>query len=212
MTNFQRARTAEQIDERQQEIVNACRELFDEGGYEAVTFGTIGTKTSFSRPSIYNYYGTKDEVFLDLIQQEYDGWRQAIEDIREDGIPKTREAYAQAVTDCLRKHDRLTRLMSIHYTAISHNCSLERLKKFQHAIQPFFDSFAALLRDTFPEASVEKQNRFRVLYFSLISGLYPLTHLSENQTAALKSSAPAYDAPNFFDMLYIGTLTLTQAL
>ena len=212
MTTFQRARTAEQIDERQQEIVNACRDLFDEGGYDAVTFGTIGQKTSFSRPSIYNYYGTKEEVFLDLIRQEYECWTEAIESIRDKGIPKTREAYARAVTDCLRSHDRLTRLMSIHYTAISHNCSLERLKAFQKAIQPFFDAFAALLRDTFPSSSVEDQNRFRVLYFSLISGLYPLTHLTENQTAALKHSAPQYDAPDFFEMLYLGTLTLTKAL
>ena len=91
MTTFQRARTAEQIDERQQEIVNACRDLFDEGGYDAVTFGTIGQKTSFSRPSIYNYYGTKEEVFLDLIRQEYEGWTESIESIRDKGIPKARE-------------------------------------------------------------------------------------------------------------------------
>ena len=120
--------------------MKACRELFDEGGYDAVSFRTIGEKTSFSRPSIYNYYGTKEEVFLDLISQEYAGWREGIEAIRENGTPKTREEYASATTDCLRSHDRLTRLMSIHYTAISHNCSLDRLKAFQKTIQPFFDS------------------------------------------------------------------------
>lgn len=192
--------------------MKACRELFDEGGYDAVSFRTIGEKTSFSRPSIYNYYGTKEEVFLDLISQEYAGWREGIEAIRENGTPKTREEYASATTDCLRSHDRLTRLMSIHYTAISHNCSLDRLKAFQKTIQPFFDSFASLLHDTFPDSPQEKQDQFRVLYFSLISGLYPLTHLTDNQKAAMKYSAPAYDAPDFFDILYIGTLPLTQNL
>lgn len=212
MTSFMRARTREQVDERQNEIINACRELFDEGGYGAVSFRTIGEKTSFSRPSIYNYYDNKDEVFLDLLKLEYDSWRESIEKIREAGIPSSKEAYAKAVTESLWGHERLCHLMSLHYTAISCSCSLERLMAFQQAIQPFFDAFASLLSSTFPKASKEKQDRFRILFFSLMSGLYPLTHLTENQAAALKSSAPDYDAPDFFKTLYAGVLTLTEDL
>ncbi|MBR1708350.1 MAG: TetR/AcrR family transcriptional regulator [Clostridia bacterium] len=210
--SFQRARTAAQIDERQQEIVNACRDLFDEGGYDAVSFRTIGEKTSFSRPSIYNYYTTKEEVFLDLIRQEYEGWREAVEAIRAAGIPQSPEAYSQAITKSLRGRDRLTHLMAIHYTAISQHCSQERLTSFQKSIQSFFDDFAALLHDSFPNASTEKQGQFRVLFFSLVSGLYPLTHLTPEQTTALKASSPEYDAPDFYDMLYLGLIQLLKML
>ena len=36
----------------------------------------IAQITSFSRPAIYNYFETKEEIFLALFQREYDRWNE----------------------------------------------------------------------------------------------------------------------------------------
>ena len=53
-------------DVRKQEILNACDRLYQEKGFREITIKDISTETSFSRPSIYNYFETKEEIFLGL--------------------------------------------------------------------------------------------------------------------------------------------------
>ena len=72
--DFKRARNDEQIANRQEEIVNACYSLYLNGKYDDITFGKISEMTSISRPSIYNYYITREEILLDVLEKEYFKW------------------------------------------------------------------------------------------------------------------------------------------
>ena len=47
-------------------------------GFKDITIRDIGARTSFTRTSIYNYFQTKEEIFLALLQREYEAW---IEDV-----------------------------------------------------------------------------------------------------------------------------------
>ena len=63
---------------RKAEIVNACAVLYETRSFKEITLKEIGEKTSFTRTSIYNYFQTKEEIFLALFQREYEAW---IEDL-----------------------------------------------------------------------------------------------------------------------------------
>ena len=39
-----------------------------------MTFKAIGARTSITRPSLYNYYRSREEVLLDLLRQDYADW------------------------------------------------------------------------------------------------------------------------------------------
>ena len=39
--------------------------------FKEITLKEIGNATSFTRTSIYNYFQTKEEIFLALLQREY---------------------------------------------------------------------------------------------------------------------------------------------
>ena len=54
---------------RREEIVNACAALYETMGFKEITIRDIGEKTSFTRTSIYNYFQTKEEIFLALCQR-----------------------------------------------------------------------------------------------------------------------------------------------
>ena len=61
----------ETIDRRREEIMDACEKLYETMGFHSITIKNISTETSFSRPSIYNYFQTKEEIFLGLLTREY---------------------------------------------------------------------------------------------------------------------------------------------
>lgn len=64
-------RGSEELTEsRKEEIVDACARLYQTMNYRDITIKEISTETSFSRPSIYNYFETKEEIFLALLTRE----------------------------------------------------------------------------------------------------------------------------------------------
>ena len=64
---------------RKEEIVDACAQLYETVPYGKITIGMIGEKTSFTRTSIYNYFRTKEEIFLALLEREYAAWADDLE-------------------------------------------------------------------------------------------------------------------------------------
>ena len=59
---------------RKEEIITACEELYKAMSFKEITIKEIGNATSFTRTSIYNYFQTKEEIFLALLQREYKRW------------------------------------------------------------------------------------------------------------------------------------------
>lgn len=62
----------EAVDARRDEIIAACETLYQTMGFRDVTIKDIAKCTSLSRPSIYNYFETKEEIFLAILQREYE--------------------------------------------------------------------------------------------------------------------------------------------
>lgn len=52
---------------RRDEIVNACASLYESMSFKEITLKEIGKRTSFTRTSIYNYFQTKEEIFLGAV-------------------------------------------------------------------------------------------------------------------------------------------------
>lgn len=62
------------VAQRREEIINACQRLYRTMSFKEITLKEIENSTSFSRPTIYNYFKTKEEIFLALYTREYDRW------------------------------------------------------------------------------------------------------------------------------------------
>ena len=59
---------------RREEIIDACAKLYETMNFKDITLKEIGKVTTFNRTAIYNYFNTKEEIFLALMQREYDLW------------------------------------------------------------------------------------------------------------------------------------------
>ncbi|EKQ57122.1 MULTISPECIES: TetR family transcriptional regulator [unclassified Clostridium] len=210
--NFQRARTEHQIASRQEEIIQACYTLYKTKDFEEVNLKAISEMTSISRPTIYNYYKTKEEILLDLLKREYLNWHETLNNFFAQNNILSKEEYCHFLADSLSERENFLKLLSVHYTSIEKNCSLEKLTNFKEEVHPLFLTLQASIKKFFPSASNEANDNFRFLFFSLIHGLYPMTHLTFNQLEAMKTAYPEYTVPNFKEKCYQALLLLTANL
>ena len=96
--------TPELIAGRREEIINACEKLYQTMSFKEITLKEIGKVVPFSRPTIYNYFQTKEEIFLALFEREYDRWNEDLLLILNSHDAMTKEELADAVTKS-RKFD-----------------------------------------------------------------------------------------------------------
>lgn len=210
--DFQRARTDSQIEERKNEILSACAKLYDEGGHDNVHFKAISEMTSFARSTIYKYYTTKEEILLDLLRSDLENWSRDIVDMNESHESLTREEYARYLAKIYQKSDRTLRLVSILYSTLEENSSLEKLVEFKKRFIPLMAPLIEGLDKFFPDADEKAKQTFMNASFCYIIGLYPLSHQTKKQKEAIRLSGFPHIDINFKEMLYAGLLLLLSDL
>ena len=117
---------------RRQEIIRACEELYEAVDYDAISIKEIAKSTSICRSNIYNYYETKEEIFLDILKKEYLLWMEDMKKLLEEDSLRSRSSYCRIIARTARHRPRLLKLISVHYVSIEKNCSLERLTDFKN--------------------------------------------------------------------------------
>ena len=74
MTDYIRARSPEQKQERMDAIMQAADALFREQPYHQITMGTIAKQLGWSRSNLYKYAATQEEIFLALHSAKNRAW------------------------------------------------------------------------------------------------------------------------------------------
>ncbi len=200
------------VENRQQEIVKACEELYETMEYEAINIKEIAKSTSICRSNIYNYYETKDEIFLDILKKEYLLWMEDIDKKMEEDKQRDRESYCKIIAQTAEERPRLLKLLSVHYVTIEKNCSLDKLIDFKRAISPFWAQMRNGLTQYFPNASLEKKENFILFTMSLLQGIYSMTDLSEKQIKAMEQINPNYLRPQFKTVFFQALMVLSADL
>ena len=125
--------TPELIGERREEIVNACEKLYQTMSFKDITLKEIGNVTSFSRPTIYNYFQTKEEIFLALYEREYVRWSEELVRIMEDNERLTKEQLADRLAKSIENRGQLLKLLSMNNYDMEANSREELLVSFKAA-------------------------------------------------------------------------------
>ena len=82
MSDFIRARSPEQKEQRIAEIKEAADSLFRTRPYNEITLSTIAEQLSWTRANLYRYVSTKEEIYLqiaeDCMRSYYDALDNAV--------------------------------------------------------------------------------------------------------------------------------------
>ena len=97
----------ELIETRRDEIINACEKLYRTMSFKDITIREIGNITTFGRTSIYNYFQTKEEIFLALMQREYEEWAAEVSSAADENESMTAGGFADIIANSLERHSQL---------------------------------------------------------------------------------------------------------
>ena len=85
------------MTKRKDEIVLACEKLYKNMSFRDITIKDIAKETTFTRASIYNYFETKEEIFLLLYEREYVKWNDDLEKILMSIKKITKKSFADNI-------------------------------------------------------------------------------------------------------------------
>lgn len=194
--------TPEIVAQRREEIVNACEKLYQTMSFKEINLKEIGNVTSFSRPTIYNYFQTKEEIFLALFEREYDRWNAELEDILNSEGNYNGKQIADKIAGSLQSRAQLLRLLSMNNFEMEANSREELLASFKRAYGRSLDLFRSILEKHCPEMSAEEVNAVIYVFFPFMFGIYPYAEVTEKQKKAMEEAEVDYKYQTIYEITY----------
>ena len=185
---------------RKEEIISACEKLYQTMSFKDITLKEIGSETSFSRPTIYNYFQTKEEIFLALYEREYDRWNIELTDILENNDSLTKEQIAEKIASSIANRQQLLKLLSMNNYDMEANSRSELLTSFKVAYGESMKIVCRILTKFCPEKSVQEIQDFIYVFFPFMFGIYPYTAVTDKQRDAMKQANVDYVYQSIFEI------------
>lgn len=171
---------------RKEEIIDACASLYETKSFRDITIRDIGEKTSFTRTSIYNYYHSKEEIFLALLRREHEAWTEDLNGISRQYGKLSAEEFADKLARSLEKRGCMLKLMSMNIYDMEVNSRLENLADFKKSYANALQAVTCCLERFFPSMTADNIQEFLYALFPFLFGVYPYTSHTEKQIKAMK--------------------------
>ena len=191
----------ERINSRKEEIIDACASLYETMGFRDITIRDIGRKTSFTRTSIYNYFQTKEEIFLALLQREYETWTADLEAVCLENEALSVEGFADALARSLERRGCMLKLLCMNLYDMEGSSRLENLVEFKRVYARARESIARCLARFFPAMSQEEIEGFLYAFFPFLFGVYPYTSMTEKQKEAMDLAGVGYPRYSVYEIV-----------
>ncbi|MCM1180969.1 MAG: TetR/AcrR family transcriptional regulator [Clostridium sp.] len=187
---------------RKEEIINACEKLYQTRGFKEITIKEIGNATSFTRTSIYNYFQTKEEIFLALLKREYELWITALKQVMEQHDTMTKDEFADMLARTLEERAQLLKIMSMNHYDMETGSRPEHLKSFKVVYGESLRTVMYGLDKYFPDMSVSEKQDFVYTFFPFMFGIYPYTVVTEKQKTAMEDAEVNYVFMTIYEITF----------
>ena len=196
------------VDIRKEEIINACEKLYRNNNFKDITIKSIGEETTFTRTSIYNYFQTKEEIFLALLKREYERWMDDLNEMYEKNSDMTKEIFADKLAQTIAKRKNLLKLLSMNMYDMEENSRMEELIEFKKAYGEAIKMVKKCVDKFFKEISNDERDEFVFLFFPLMYGIYPYAEVTEKQQQAMEIADIPFKYLSIYEITYKGILKL----
>ena len=173
---------------RKEEIMSACEQLYRTMSFKEITLKEVGEVTSFTRTSIYNYFQTKEEIFLGLFQREYELWCEELEGILDSTEMLSREQLADRIAGTLSERELMLKLLAVNLYDMEENSRMERLVAFKKAYGRSVELLKQIVARFCPEWDDAMRQSVVISCLQFFHGLYPYAHHTEKQEEAMKQA------------------------
>ena len=197
---------------RKEEIIAACRKLYETMSFKDITLKEIGQQTSFTRTSIYNYFETKEEIFLALFAQEYELFAKDLDGLREQREMLSPDELSSELARALERRPLMLKLLSMNLYDMEANSRMERLVEFKKAYGESSAAVDRCLKKFVPDLGEQSRQTFLYAFLPFVYGLYPYTVVTDKQRLAMKEAGIPYVYMSTYEMAYTFIRTLLGGL
>ncbi|MCG8668430.1 MAG: TetR/AcrR family transcriptional regulator [Pseudomonadales bacterium] len=176
---FQRARQPEQKEQRKAEILAAAALLLERDGFDKVSLNGIAREAGVAKSNIYRYYESREDIFLQLLQEDWKAW---LDNIEQALAPFEGSNNIDDVTILLAKQveesPRMCQLMSVLASVLENNISEELLLSFKLESVQLGLRMISTVQKSLPDIKQENMLPAAHSIIALIAGLWPLANPS----------------------------------
>ena len=190
------------VDERKEEVINACEKLYQKLDFKDINIKLIGDLISVGRTSIYNYFQTKEEIFLALLEREYLKWNEDLSTLLQNE-KLSKEDFIDKISDSLLKRKNLLKLVSMNMFEMEANSRVESITNFKLA----FKESIALLEQCLCKFFNVKDSEAEEITFTILPflvGIYPYTSLTDKMKEAIHKANLEYKFYTDKEMIKMG--------
>ena len=217
MTRFQRARKPEEKDERRRAILLAARDLAREVGARELSLNELGRRSGVSKPNIYRYFESREEVLFRLFVHELE---EVVGQVEESlgAAPADVPEIAARLTRVYLAHPLFCQLLGMMSETIEHNLSVEAIAAGKAEMATLLARVAGALARALPWLSAADATWASHATALYVAALWPAAHpscaaaevLGRPEFAAMKPDAPR-DLGRLVEVLLSGLAALAAA-
>lgn len=132
----QRARNAEDKQERRSAILKAALAIWNEGtSFATFNMADVAERAGLAKGTVYIYFATKESLLLALLEEELWAWFDVIDArLQQGGGPWSCQRVAHLFSGTMAERRALMRLLSLLETILEHNISFEEALSFKTAL------------------------------------------------------------------------------
>jgi AcrR family transcriptional regulator len=180
-TDFQRARTPEQQEERRQVILATARTMLDEQTLQDISLRELARRVGLAKSNVVRYFPTREAVFLEVMAEDWDEWLDAVE----AGLPRpngrqssttTHQQLGLLIARTLAVRPRFAALIATHAGILEHNVTDDVARRFKKRALANTLRLADLLRSRMPGITAEESVEAAAATFALVAGAWPMTN------------------------------------
>lgn len=131
-------------------ILEAAKKVFLEVGFGAASMDAIANEAKVSKQTVYNHFGSKEELFAAMVRDTCDSMTMAFAEAARDGNPEnTLRAIAQRFMDTTFSEDKLA----------LHRILMAEVPRFPDLGRIFYQSGPAVIRQFLTDYFKEQNRR-----------------------------------------------------
>ena len=192
----------ELIERRREEIINVCETLYGTMSFKDITLKEIGNNVPFSRPTIYNYFQTKEEIFLALFRREYERWIVDLEAIVDGNDRLTKEELAAKIARSLSDRPQLLKLIAMNIYDMEDNSRIEQLTEFKMTYRKLIETFERLFEKFLAGKTAQETKVLLYMFIPFMFGIYPMANATEKQRDAMQRAGIGFDPKSAYELIY----------
>ena len=185
---------------RKEEIISACEQLYKTMSFKDITLKEIGNVTSFTRTSIYNYFQTKEEIFLALYTREYDRWNEDLQGILNENVKLSKKQLSEKIASSIAKREQLLKLLSMNNYDMESNSRPELLVSFKVSYGESLRNIQKILKKFCPDMNEADIKSFIYVFFPFMFGIYPYTAVTDKQREAMNKANVDFTYQTIFEI------------